>query len=178
MKLNLISLATVKTHLGIGYDIFDAQITAMIPIVSSDVKRILNTNFDKYILSISTEDSDYIELNRKCNLGQVIQGIGIPDDTYLTDFNPVTEIYTMSATATSDGTYIYPTILISQFPTISKMIFYRISTTSLSDATKKIISSISYGSVSKTFADAEINKKYNYPQTLIDDLGKSYACVG
>jgi len=178
MNINLITLATVKTHLGLSATTYDTQITAMIPIVSSDVRRILNNNFDKYVLSISTEDSTSIELNEYYPVGQVLQGTGIPDDTYLTDFNPVTEVYTMSAAATSDGTYVYPTVLISQFPTIAKMIFYRLSTATTGNASEKNIQSISYGPISKTFSESEINKKYNYPQSLINDLGTPYAKVG
>ncbi len=52
MQLNLITLATVKTQLGIGDGTYDAEITAMIPIVSNDVRRILNTNYNDYISAL------------------------------------------------------------------------------------------------------------------------------
>jgi hypothetical protein len=64
------------------------------------------------------------------------------------------------------------------FPTIAKMVWYRISKMSTTDASAKGIQSESYGSVSITYSDSEINAKYNYPQILIDDLGVPFARVG
>ena len=38
MTLNLMSLATVKVYLGLAVTTYDASITAMLPIVSADVR--------------------------------------------------------------------------------------------------------------------------------------------
>jgi len=189
MILNLITLANVKIHLGIasGNTLYDTQITAMIPVVSSDVRRILNCNFDNYVMAQYNTASknilfgdnyitgEYVPL---FDLGQVIYSPGIPENTYLESFNPLTGYYTLSATPTAVGTYAYPTIRLSQFPTISKMIWYRIQGMSTDDASKKGIQSESYGPVSITYSQKEINSQYNYPQILIDDLGTPFAKVG
>jgi len=192
MNLNLISQTTVKTHLGIDSVEYDTQITAMIPVVSADVRRILNNEFDRYCLAVFSSSAATIDfglvslmrdldpraMDQKLKLGTVLVHDYLPDDTYLQSYNPTTNIFTLSATPTGTGDYVYPTVNISQWPTIAKMIWYKISkqnTTSVNDAK---LSSYSFGPISKTFADSEINKKYNYPQALIDDLGVSYIEVG
>jgi len=178
MNLNLISQATVKTQLGITDNTYDDQITAMIPIVSSDVRRILNCNYDRYVYALLTSGSADFLYNKGLQMGQVISGTGIPDDTYITSFNIDTDTYTMSAAATADADYFVPTVQIAQWPAISKMIFYKISKQSTDSATQEKYQSITYGNVSKTFAGGEINKKFDYPQVLLDDLGRPFAVTG
>lgn len=181
----------VKGQLGISASTYDTGIDTFIPIVSSDVRRILNNSFDKYILATFTSGSTEINfglINQifyeegdyfppRFQLGQVIQGTGIPDDTYLSSIDPVSAIYTMSAAATADGDYVVPTINVYQWPVISKMIWYRYIKQNTTDVSAEKLSSISYGPVSKSFADSEINKKWNYPQILIDDLGSPFQGV-
>lgn len=175
MNLNLITLANVKNQLGLNKSTYDTQITAMLPIVSSDVRRILNCKFDiaKYV--VLTNGSDEFTTDFSLAMGQVIDSPALPDDTYITAYDPNTSTYTMSAAATTDGTYFYPTILIAQWPAISKMIFYKISKQSTDSATQEKYQSITYGNVSKTFSGGEINSKYDYPQILLDDLGVPFA---
>ena len=188
MKLELITLATVKSQLGITDSTYDAKISAAIPIVSSDVRRILNTNFDTYIPATITAGSNvatvsicggysYANLRPVIEMGQVVSSPALPDDTYITGFDSDTARYTLSASATADEDHFYTTVLISQWPTISKMIWYRINTQNTADATKKELSSVRYGPVSKSFADSEINKQYNYPSSLIKDLGPKFLKV-
>ena len=192
MILNLITLATVKTQLGISGTDDDAAITAMIPLVSSDIRRILNTGFDKYVLAVfdssdATIDFGVVRQKREniydskpiaYQLGQVVYHPNIDEDTYLQSFDPSTGLYTMSATPTDSGDYVYPTLLMSQWPTVSKMIWYRISALNKTSAAEKNLSSLTYGPVSKTYAKSEINTQWNYPQKLIDDLGTPFAKVG
>jgi hypothetical protein len=191
MILNLISLSSVKLHLGIASVTHDTAIAAMIPVVSSDIRRILNCSHDKYIIAtFSTADAtiilnDYTWSNALVNtyvgsleLGQVVYHANLPADTYLQSFDPATCKYTLSATPTGTGEYVYSSVNIAMFPTIAKMVWYRISKMSTTDASAKGIQSESYGSVSITYSDSEINAKYNYPQILIDDLGVPFARVG
>jgi len=192
MILNLITLATVKTQLGISGTDNDAAITAMIPIVSSDIRRILNTGYDEYVLAVFDETADTIDLgiirqrrqgfydtaSIKYDLGQVIYNPNIDEDTYLKSFNPSTGLYTLSATPSDSGDYVYPTVTMGQWPAISKMIWYKISGQSTSKADEKNVASESYGPVSKTYAASEINSQYDYPQKLINDLGSPFVKVG
>ena len=181
MQLNLITLATVKLHLGLTSSTYDGQINAMIPIVSGDVRRILNNNFDRYVQATITDDAttltfgvdnfySYEYFRPPLPMGQVVYSPSIPADTYLSSYDPDTGIYTMSAAATADGDYVYPTLNVSQWPAVSKMIWYRISTQTTTDAGTRAVASESFGPVSKTYADSEINRKWNYPQLLIDSL--------
>lgn len=188
--LNLISLDEVKTQLGLAEATYNAAITAMIPIVSSDVRRILNTSYDKFVLAVfesGSTDIDFGIANQLYDgmygaytfeLGQVVYHENLPEDTYLSALNPVSGVYTLSNAATGDGTYIMPTVKISMWPTIAKMIWYKIQKQSTSAAMEKATKSISYGAVSKSYSDAEINQKWNYPNNLIEDLGVPYASVG
>ena len=190
--LNLITLANCKLQLGIptANTLYDANITAMIPFVSSDVRRIINNSYNTYVPATFTSGSKSIYFGDyswptfpgqypiKYDLGQVVYAPGIPADTYLYSFDPTTGNYTLSETPTASGTYVYPTVRISMFPAIAKMIWYRIQGMSTDDASRKGVQSESYGPVSITYSQKEINSQYNYPQILIDDLGTPYAQVG
>jgi len=192
MNINLITRAKVKTFLGIGDTSYDAQIDVYIPIVSTDIRRILNNEFDLYVTaSYTTASTDiilpdyrkyqdihgYYYPQARYWVGQVLQGNGIPDDTYIQSYNPLTDIFTLSATTTDSDLYVYPTIRISQWPTISKMIFYKISKATTASATERTVSSKTYGPVSLTYSQSEINKEWDYPQVLLDDLGPVYQRV-
>ena len=192
MTLNLITLATIKSQLGITATTYDSSLTAMIPIVSADVRRILNTQYDNYSTAVYTSGST--DLNtyapgvtdyRKSygtplslKMGDVVTGENIPDDTYIISQNPDTGVYTMNQSATGAGDYVYPTVNISQWPTISKMVFYRVSKSNTTSVGEKSAISKSVGGLSVNYGNSEINKRWNYPQTLIDDLGVPFAEVG
>jgi hypothetical protein len=193
MVLNLISLATIKAQLGITASTYDTALTALIPIVSGDVRRILNNQFDKYILcsfdssstSISIVETarTYVDGLGQINapsidLGCVVYNPNLPADTYLTVHSPTTGFHTLSATPTGVGDYIFPTINVSQFPTIAKMIWYKYSKQNTASAGARGVSSESYGSVSVSYSEREINKRFDYPQQLIDDLGIPFARIG
>lgn len=190
--LNLITLANCKLQLGIptANTLYDANITAMIPFVSSDVRRIINNSYNTYVPATFTSGSKSIYFGDyswptfpgqypiKYDLGQVVYAPGIPADTYLYSYDPTTGNYTLSETPTASGTYVYPTVRISMFPAIAKMIWYRVSKMTTTDASSKLVQSENYGPVSITYSQKEINSQYNYPQILIDDLGTPYAQVG
>ena len=192
MTLNLISLATIKAQLGITASTYDSALTALIPIVSADVRRILNTQFDKFYTAAFNTLSKDIDLSvytysryedgvgigeTGINVGTVVYNANLPADTYIDSFNQITGLFTLSATPTGTGDHIYPTISISQWPTISKMVWYRYSTQTTSDANVRGVSSESFGPVSVSYSESEINKQHNYPQTLLNDLGKPNASV-
>lgn len=175
--LNLITLSTVKTQLGITDNTQDSDISAMIPIVSADVRKIMNCQFDRVIPAEYTEASTDLEAVYGLPLGQVVYGEGLTADNYITGFDTTNLIYTLSEAATADGTDINLTLNISQWPSVSKMIAYRISTASSTD-TGQAVKSKSVSPLSVTYTDAEINKLWNYPQKLIDDLGSGFVEVG
>jgi len=192
MIINLITLATVKTYLGFSTTDNDASITAMIPVVSSDIRKILNNNFDKYVLAVFDETADTIDFGvvrqKRQNIydsrpvffteGQVVYNPNIDEDTYLESFNPSTGLYTLSATPSDSGDYVYPTVTMGQWPIIAKMIWYKISDIGTTSVKNQNLKSASFGPVSKTYADSEINNKWDYPQKLIDALGTPFAKVG
>lgn len=192
MTLNLISLSNVKTQLGITGPTYDAQLTAMIPIVSADVRRILNCQYKELIPAGYTTGSTELNLynsekgynkypyyNDVClDMGQVITGEGIPEDTYIIYADPDTGIFTMSAAPTSGGDYINPTVMIAHWPTIAKMAWYRVSKQTTASASEENVVSKSVGPLSVNFGNSQINKRWNYPQALIDDLGVAFTEVG
>jgi hypothetical protein len=164
----------------------------MIPIVSADVRRILNCQFDDYtpasyssgsaeldVYNNSTEYKKYLGQNiQPLKMGLVIEGENIPDDTYVISEDPDNGVYTMSAEATGSGDYVYPTITVSQWPTIAKMIYYRVSKQTTSSAADETVQSRSVGPLSVNYGAGQINKRWNYPQALIDDLGVPNVEVG
>ena len=194
MIINLITLATVKTQLGITDGSFDAELTALIPIVSNDVRRILNNNYDiRYIAAFNSSAATidfgvnvggfhnppfHLDNKPPFRLGQVVYHPDIAEDTYLSAYNPITGLYTITNTPTDTGDYIYPTVEISQWPAISKMIWYKKTKQTTTSAMAEILKAYTIGPVSKTYADSEINSQYDYPQALINDLGPANAKVG
>ena len=193
MILNLITLSTVKLQIGVSSTEYDAGLTAIIPIVSNDVRRILNYNYDKSVVSLFESGQTTIDFGVSGNayyepfyhtmslpfpLGQVVYHPNIPEDTYLSAYNNDNGVYTLSQAATGNGDYVFPSVQISQWPAIAKMCWYKLSAQTTTDAEKRNVQSISYGPVSKTFADSEINQRWNYPQTLINELGTPYAHTG
>lgn len=180
MTLNLISLATVKTELGIGDTTYDTAITAMIPKVSSDVRKILNQNYDNYLTCAFDDSSTALTLvysNPILQMGRVVYHPNLPDDTYIVGWDLNTGGYTLSDTPDDSGDYVFPTITIDMWSAISKMIWFRIQGLNTTDYNNKDVQSETYGKISKTYAASEINKKWNYPQALLNDLGTPRAKV-
>lgn len=178
MTLNLITLDTVKTHLGIGNEDYDSAITAMVPVVSADVRRIMNCEYAEMIFVDITSGSTEFTSNIELKMGDVLSGTGITSDSYVTDYDYDSDKYTMTNPATSDSDFIYRTINIAMWPAISKMIWYRISKKTTTGIGAKNLQARTIGPLSETFAQSEINSQYDYPQRLIDDLGVPYVVVG
>jgi len=186
--LNLITLATVKTQLGITNVASDVAITNMIPIVSSDIRRILNMQYGEYLSCTVTVGSNQVLIsdiisvyNNPATLavGTVIQSTAFAPDTYITNYDPTTGYYTASSVAIADATILYPTVDISQWMSISKMIWYKVSKqTTVGVAKERGISSESYGPISLSYSNKDTNNKWNYPSSLISDLSTPYASVG
>jgi hypothetical protein len=189
MTINLMSASQVKTELGITATTYDTSIASLLPIVSTDVRRILNARFDRYILcrfdATSTElkSSWDIDIHGKrredftFELGTVVTHNYLPDDTYISEYDAVNHIYTLSATPTGTGDHCYPTIKISQWRAIAKMIWYRIGEWS-TDMPDRIVMQKSMGPLSVTFKGSVINQRWDYPQELIDDLGVPFQRIG
>lgn len=188
MNINLISLSNIKTQLGITTSTGDAAITNMIPIVSADIRRILNTQFNEYLsCAVSVGSNQVLISDMICaygnqatlSVGTVIQSTAFAEDTYVTAYDPTTGYYTMSSVAIADATILYPTINICMQPTIAKMVYYKVSKqTTNGIAKERGISSEAYGPISLSYSKKDINNKWNYPSALISDLSTPYASVG
>ncbi len=202
-NMNLITTDTLKTLLGITSTEYDSTFELMIPIVSADVRRILNNQFNETVDCDITSGSnvieniydvnalydsfgnekrfakhDYLEdvkLNNGLDIGRVIVSDCFEDETYIVAYDEYNAKVTVSSEATADGDELITSVSIAQFPTIAKMVWYKISQMN-SNAINSEVSSKSMGSVSVTYA-TNINKKWNYPQQLINDLGTPLAKV-
>ena len=177
----MISLSKVKEMLGLNVTTYDTQITALLPIVKADVKRILNHNFHERIWATIVEgESDFVyaqrPLDNPIEFGRVIEGIGIPDDTYITDYDSDEDVAYCNNSFNDSTDRIYTSISISQWQAIAKMVWFRIQGTSTK--VKENLSAKSIGDVSVTFDTTRMNKLYGYPQSIIDDLGTPYQRVG
>lgn len=178
MTIDLIALNTVKAELGLDDTTYDTSITNMIPKVSADVRRILNDSFRTYIPANADSGATVIEVTWTIPFGTVLQGDGIPDDTYLVSYDVDNSQYTLSNTTTAEVDEVVPTVNISQWSAISKMIWYKISQINTTDYGERTAISESYGKISKTYSGSSINSRWNYPQSLIDDLGVPFARIG
>ena len=103
----IITLAQVKTFLGISNTTYDAQITAMIPYVEAKVKQITRNNWNELIFGNTTVDNPYILVYPAYNVdlgyqpyqfderikdvldslipGQQVTGTGVASGAYITD---------------------------------------------------------------------------------------------
>ena len=198
--MNLTTVDTVKIMLGIATTTYDAQITAFLPIVSSDVRKILNNEYNEKVDCIITSGSKTITdlyninslynglinenrfnyglkgtygLNNKIEVGRVIVSDSFPNDTYIESYDEENHEATVNNEATSDGTELNPTIMYGTVSTIAKMIWYKLK--NLQNVEEQVTSK-TMSVVSKSYA-ININKKWNYPQTLINDLGIPFARV-
>ena len=183
MNINLISLSNIKTQLGITTSTGDAAITSMIPIVSADIRRILNAQFDEYLSCTVSVGSNQVLISdmisaygnpATLSVGTVIQSTAFAEDTYVTAYDPTTGYYTMSSVAIADATILYPTINICMQPTIAKMVWYKYTQQSV-DFDRQDLASESIGGMSFSYANTEIDKRYDYPSKLIKDLGTPFA---
>jgi uncharacterized protein involved in tellurium resistance len=183
-QINLMSVGEVKDQLGITDTTYDIDIYRFLPLVSADVRKIINDNFTDYTPATITNGSNIMLLDGdyrhgiQLNIGQVIYSDSLPQDTYILSYNPDNGEYTLSETATADAEWVYPKINISQWPTVSKMVYYKITKKSTTAASPEQLTSISYGNVSKTYSADEINRQYDYPEVFINDLGPRYAVTG
>jgi hypothetical protein len=176
----MISLSKVKELLGITTTTYDTQITALLPIVKADVKRILNHNFHERIwATIVDGESDFVyaqrPLDNPIEFGRVIEGIGIPDDTYITDYDSDEDVAYCNNSFNDSTDRIYTSISIAQWQAIAKMVWFRIQGSSTK--VKENLSAKSIGDVSVTFDTTRMNKLYGYPQSIIDDLGTPFQRV-
>lgn len=195
--MNLITIDTLKTLLSITSTEYDSIFGIMIPMVSSDVRRILHNNFNEPVDCTITSGSNIIEdiynvnsaygslpnesrfskfsydknikLNNGLDIGRIIVSDSFADETYITDYDEYNDQITVSSEATSDGTSLITSIDLGLLPTIAKMIWFRVNGVN-SNKVQNEVKSKSMGVVSVSY-ETSINKKWNYPQQLINDLG-------
>jgi len=176
----MVSVSKIKELLGITTNTYDTQITALLPVVEADVKRILNHNFHERIWATIVEgESDFVyaerPLDNPIEFGRVIEGTGIPDDTYIIDYDADADVAYCNNSFTADTDRVYTSISIAQWQAIAKMIWFRIRGTSTK--IKENLSAKSISDVSVTFDTTRMNKLYGYPQSIIDDLGTPFQRV-
>lgn len=179
----MITLTQVKSYLGITGTTYDAQISLMIPIVESDVRRILNHNFHEKIYAVITSGSADITLyseygiplrplDHPIEVGRVIDSVCYSEGTYVTAYDEDTRVATLSTNAIADGTYLYTSIDIGMWFTLSKMVWFKISKLNTNNDWEKVQSK-TMGVVSVTFA-TNIDQRTGYPADLIKDLGSPF----
>ena len=191
-----ISLAQVKIELGlVSNATYDAQITAEIPKAEAKYRTIsgnaylfemfatfTNTELtfkvggldyavkygDAFLNTYPTENSEIFEMK----FGDIIEGTGIPADTYITGIDKIDNEVTVNNAFTADGDRLTITTNIEYYATISAMIWYQIGKQSTTAQDLKEISAKSVGPLSVTFSNADINLQYGYPSKIIDAIPK------
>jgi len=182
----MITLSQVKSYLGITGTTYDAQISLMIPIVEADVRRILNHSFHEKVYATITSGSADITLysayginvkpvDHPIEVGRVIDSICFSEGTYVTAFDEETLVATLSTTAIASGTYLFTSIDIGMWFTLSKMVWFKISKLNTNNDWEKVQSK-TMGVVSVTFA-TNIDQRTGYPADLMKDLGSPFQRV-
>lgn len=197
--MQVITLAQVKTFLGITDGTYDSEITAAIPYIDTMVKQITRNRFNMQIglvlengsttsslTSINSYnvtgliDPDY-SIEEYIEIGQELEGTGIATGTYIKDIyynyssndyiNLVTVILSENATADSDGTVVFAGINIAYKPIIAKAVWWH--TLQLNTTIKNDIwksRTMAPLSVTKSDMDAKIDGTYGVPIWLVKAL--------
>lgn len=134
--MQVISLAKVKTFLGLTDDTQDAKIAAVLPVLDAKVKEICKNNFERQLLCKTVAGSRIVELYgvvsyrngyiqfpgpelrklmKSLPTGTQIAGDGIPADSYIeaVDYSGVSHdetvvpSFTINAEATESSTSVY-----------------------------------------------------------------------
>lgn len=188
----MINLARVKECLWLTDNQYNEQITKQIPMVINDVRRILNHQFRERVYCVFTSGATeisslwnmpspdsyrYVELNRRnldhrIEIGRVLEGTGIVLGTYITEYDEVLGVATISNATTAAGDYVYTSIDYGMQNTIAKMIWYRVKKMN-SNADWDRVASESMGPVRITYS-LNTNSKWGYPDELVRDLGTPY----
>ena len=170
----MITLSMVKTFLGIVGDDHDDMITALIPVVEADVRRIMNHDYNRVVRAVVTDGSDYIDVGRdSIAVGTIVESPALPDGTYVV--SGFGNLLKLSNKATADTNMLVERIDMGQAFTMAKMVWYKLTKANTSKDFKGIASK-SMGPVSVTFSE-NLDKKTGYPEDLIKDLGIPYARI-
>ena len=195
----MITLAQVKTYLGITANTYDALITAMIPIAEAKYREIAGYNFNWMIYATFADGATTMEIGGvdyainygdafinsqpgrdsaiwQLNYGDLIEGAGVPAGTYITAIDTIENEVTVSAAFTADGDRIRITTNISYYPVISSLIWFMVGQQSTTAQDKSNISSQTLGSMSITYDNSNISKRYGVPEKIVSAIPK-YAGV-
>lgn len=209
--MRVITLDKTKELLGITDTDSDSNITAKIPYIDAKVKQICSNRFNTMIRGDITIDSPYMpvysvysyandllwdginnkyrydSLEEYLEVGQLISGSGIPDNTYIEDIFYNGDIYndgtndfdvpviklSENATESVDTIRAYVGINICYQDTIAKGIQYLINGTSSAVPENGVVSK-GFGPLSKTYSqtDSKIDNKYGMPAWFVKSLPK------
>ena len=186
-RTSMISLATVKTFLGLTGDAtYDASITAMIPIAEATYREIAGSDFNNYFAASYYSGETSIQTGAGFNFstpnpnspvmvvkyGDIVTGTGIPAETYITAIDKLNGTITISDTTTDNGAAFYVTTNIKYRPVISGLIWYLIGQQSTTAKDTQAVKSKSVGPLALSYADGEINTTYGVPQKIVDAIPK------
>ncbi len=177
--MKVITLSKCKESLGISGDTLDVFITKQIPLIDAKVKQIAKNNFNQRVCGDVTVDSPYVTISSIHNtgslteyleVGQLIEGEGIPEDTYIEEVyageSPNIKL-SENATATTAGNILQLGINICYQDIIAKGIWYAYSKVNRT-LPGRTISSV--GTVSFANEDNTIDGRYGMPAWFVKAL--------
>ena len=195
--MSIITLARVKTELGITNGTYDAQITALIPTAEAKYRQIANYNFSsQFVLSYKNGDSfftpgsidysfrwgdAYLSVGPNPNsiiydlfYGDLIEGTGVDPETYITSVDKINNKVYVNNAFTADGDNLIFAQNISYWSTISAMIWFLIGKQSITNQDTFIVSSRSVGPLSVSFDAASLKSasvsRYGLPESIINAI--------
>ena len=169
----MISLATVKTALGLTDSTYDAKITATIPQAEAKYREIAGYDFNAYMSVTYASGSTTITMGSniyKLSYGDIVTGTGIPAETYITAVDKRNNRVTISEQTTDASDHMYVTTNIAYIPTIARMVWFMIG--EQSTTIEKDVASKSVGPLSITYGKGEYNSVYGLPQKIVDAIPK------
>ena len=156
---------------------YDADITATIPKAEARYRTVANFNFStQFITTYASGDNTFTlsthsdSLANDLNYGDLIDGVGVPDETYITDIDTINGIITVSEDFTDSGTTLILCQNIEYWPVISALVWYMMSKQSTTSILTTNIKSKSVGPLSITYDNSNINRRYGIPESIVQSI--------
>ena len=192
MSYNLpLTLEIVKSELGITEDTYDAKITERIPYAESKFREIANYQFNYVFCPVYESGSNIIKVYQGANsqielinYGDIILSPNHADGTYVTQnfkipqYDEDGSYYELKvSTNATDNSDTYGTEAVlcynqSHYAVLSQIVWYMIGEQDTSKVGEKGVKSKTYGPVSVTYGDGDVNQTYGLPNKIVNQIPK------
>jgi hypothetical protein len=154
----------------------EASITETIPKAEARYRAVAGFNFSTQFVTTYVSGEQTFTLSgcpdsliNDLKYGDLLEGTGVPSETYITNIDTIDNIVTVNNEFTADGTELFLSQNIEYWPVISAIITYLISKTTANPNVKDVISK-SVGPLRYSFDKSALNMRYGLPESLVQAI--------